>query len=66
MSDAKAELGVWTNAGVSEGRELFWRSYGQGKVFAQRQSFYDIIFSLLSNRDSDAFGRQAYAILVYP
>ncbi|KAK9834999.1 hypothetical protein WJX81_003264 [Elliptochloris bilobata] len=31
LSDAKASLGLWSAAGVDEGRQLFWRSFEAGK-----------------------------------
>ena len=40
-SDAKAQLGVWSEAGVAEGRKLFWDSFETGKVFGRRQTFWD-------------------------
>ncbi|CAD7699611.1 unnamed protein product [Ostreobium quekettii] len=57
LASAKAELGIWSEAGLSEGRQLFWDSYGRGKLFAQRQSLWDAIYSLLLSRESDALGR---------
>lgn len=41
FSDAKAELGVWSEAGVAEGRQLFWNSFERGKLFGRRQTFWD-------------------------
>ena len=32
VSQAKAELGLWSELGVDEGRRLFWRSFEAGKV----------------------------------
>ena len=40
-------------AGVEEGREVFWESFAFGKVFAQRQSFLDAIFTILGGRERD-------------
>ena len=28
----KSELGLWSEAGIQETKELFWHSYGKGKV----------------------------------
>jgi hypothetical protein len=33
VSQAKAELGLWSELGVDEGRRLFWRSFEAGKVW---------------------------------
>jgi hypothetical protein len=41
---------------VEEGRELFWSSFTSGKVFAQRQSFFDAIFTILDRRERDWLG----------
>jgi len=41
FSDAKAELGLWSDAGIGEGRKLFWGAFEQGKVFGRRQTFWD-------------------------
>jgi hypothetical protein len=32
ISAARAELGLWSELGVGEGRQLFWRSFQAGKV----------------------------------
>ncbi len=32
ISAAKAELGLWSELGIGEGRQLFWRSFQAGKV----------------------------------
>lgn len=40
-SDAKAELGLFSEAGLDEGRRLFWRAFENGKVFGRRQTFWD-------------------------
>lgn len=46
-SDAKAELGVWSDAGVAEGRQLFWNSFERGKVFGRRQTLWDGLVSFV-------------------
>jgi ABC-type phosphate/phosphonate transport system permease subunit len=50
---AKSELGVWSEAGLEESRALLWRSFESGKVFAQRQTFWDSLFNLMGSRDKD-------------
>lgn len=32
VSDAKKELGLWSQLGLDEGRRLFWSSFESGKV----------------------------------
>ena len=44
LRQAKASLGLWSEAGVEEGRTLFWESFASGKLFAQRQSLWDAAF----------------------
>lgn len=40
-------------AGVAEGRELFWESYAAGKLFAQRRTFWDSLWIILGSRERD-------------
>ncbi|KAK9862020.1 hypothetical protein WJX84_004250 [Apatococcus fuscideae] len=51
ISDAKAELGLWSDAGLEESRLLFWQSFNSGKVFAQRQTFWDTLVNVIFTRD---------------
>ena len=60
FSDAKAELGVWSEAGVAEGRQLFWNSFERGKLFGRRQTFWDGLVSLLHTQ----FSNQAIVLLL--
>ena len=53
MAAAKRELGVFSVDGVAESRNAFWRSYEGGKVFAQRQTFWDAVNSLLYSRSEE-------------
>ena len=46
FSDAKAELGLWSDAGIGEGRQLFWSAFERGKVFGRRQTFWDALVSI--------------------
>ena len=45
LRQAKGELGLWSEAGLEESRALLWNSFASGKVFAQRQTIWDGIFS---------------------
>lgn len=36
--------------------DAYRKSFQSGKVFAQRQSFWDALFTVLSSRDSDWLG----------
>ncbi|PSC71398.1 ATP-dependent helicase deoxyribonuclease subunit B [Micractinium conductrix] len=53
LREAKAELGLWSEAGVEEAREQFWESYASGKLFAQRQTFWDAFFVIIGSRERD-------------
>ena len=53
MRKAKRTLGVWSDAGVQESRAMLWKSFESGKVFAQRQTFWDALFTILNSRDRD-------------
>lgn len=44
VSEAKASLGLFSEYGISETRELFWKRFGQGQNFATRQSKWDFLF----------------------
>jgi hypothetical protein len=51
LSDAKRALGLWSDAGLEESRQLLWSSFYSGKVFAQRQTFWDSIFAIFDSRE---------------
>lgn len=53
MKQAKSSLGLWSDAGLEESRALLWKSFESGKVFAQRQTFWDSLFTILGSRDRD-------------
>ena len=55
LRDAKSALGLWSEAGIEESRELLWSNFQSGKVFAQRQTFWDSIFTLFDSREKDWF-----------
>jgi hypothetical protein len=44
ISKAKSHLGVFSEHGVAETRDLFWDRFSQGKQFASRQSKWDLLF----------------------
>lgn len=56
LSDAKSELGLWSEFGVDEGRRLFWKSFQQGKVFGRQQTFWDAIMIALSGQERNLAG----------
>jgi hypothetical protein len=55
LRDAKSALGLWSEAGLEESRELLWQNFESGKVFARRQTLFDSIFTLFDSREKDWF-----------
>lgn len=53
LSSAKGQLGIFSEYGVSEARELFWKRFSQGKGFATRQSQWDALFMGISSMGRD-------------
>ena len=49
-SDAKAQLGLWSTAGVGEVRNKFWQRFEAGKRFGKQQTMMDAFFSIFSQR----------------
>ena len=53
VSQAKSKLGLFSDAGVQETRDLFWGTFAKGKAFAKRSSWYDMIFMSLGSMNRD-------------
>jgi hypothetical protein len=45
VAGAKGHLGVFSTAGVSEARDLFWAKAAGGQAYARRATLYDAIFA---------------------
>lgn len=56
MSEAKSQLGLWSDAGIEEARASFWKSFEAGKVFGRRQTLWDAILTVLGDRERNAMG----------
>lgn len=41
LSNAKSKLGIFSEVGVKETRDMFWHRFSQGKGFATRQTKWD-------------------------
>mmetsp|Transcript_62322 Transcript_62322/g.140951 ORF Transcript_62322/g.140951 Transcript_62322/m.140951 type:complete len:295 (+) Transcript_62322:65-949(+) len=55
-SQAKSEVGILSEYGVQETRDMFWGTFAGGKDFAKRQSMWDLLFAGLRwGRDEDLF-----------
>lgn len=46
QSEAKASVGIWSQYGIDEARERFWKAYQDGKDFAKRMTFWDVLFGV--------------------
>ena len=56
-SEAKAAVGLWSQYGVDEVRERFWKAYESGKDFAKRMTWWDVMFGVGGrNRDEELLG----------
>ena len=50
QSEAKSNVGLWSSHGIDEVRERFWRAYQDGKDFAKRMTFWDVMVSRAARR----------------
>ncbi|KAG8463158.1 hypothetical protein KFE25_011155 [Diacronema lutheri] len=48
---ARKTVGLWSEIGAADVRRLFWQSWQEGKDFAKRMTFYDILFATTSRRE---------------
>merc|ERR1719311_941928 len=55
QSEAKAAVGLWSQYGVDEVRERFWKAYQSGKDFAKRMTFWDVVFGVGGRRDEELY-----------
>ena len=53
VAEAKGHLGIMSEQGVQETRDLFWDMFSKGRGFAKRSSFYDLIFAGISSMGRD-------------
>lgn len=53
VSDAKAGVGIFSQFGINETRDLFWTRFTQGKRFASNQSKFDALFIGISSMGRD-------------
>eukprot|EP00903_Cladosiphon_okamuranus_P013248 g12353.t1 len=54
VAEAKSELGIFSEDGVEETRDLFWRKVSGGKQYAKRATMWDAVFvgiGTMSRRD---------------
>merc|ERR1719152_531611 len=55
QSDAKAAVGIWSQYGIDDVRERFWKAYQDGKDFAKRMTFWDVMFGVGGSRDEELY-----------
>ena len=53
LRSARSKLGIWSESGVGQVKETFWQAFGRGKLFAQRQTLWDVLFSTMRSRDDN-------------
>ena len=53
VRDAKADIGIWSSYSVGEARQRFWDAFESGKMFAQRQTFWQMIYTVMSSREDN-------------
>ncbi len=53
MRDAKSRVGIWSAYAIEETRAKFWEAYESGKVFATRQTFWNMLMTGLTSRDEN-------------
>jgi len=51
--DAFNIVGLFSEFGVQEARDLFWNCLEKGKGFAKRSTFYDMLFGVVMGRDEN-------------
>lgn len=54
-SEAKAQVGIWSEYGVDEVRKTFWDAYQSGKDFAKRMSWWDVLLGVGGRRDEELY-----------
>jgi len=52
-SEAFGVVGLWSEFGVQEARQLFWDCLEKGKGFAKRATFWDMLFGVTMGRDEN-------------
>lgn len=53
MKQARQYVGIWSDYGMADLRNRFWDAFDKGKVFAQQQTFYQMLMHVLSSREED-------------
>eukprot|EP00041_Stephanoeca_diplocostata_P025142 m.651673 g.651673 ORF g.651673 m.651673 type:complete len:295 (-) comp22679_c0_seq5:3591-4475(-) len=51
--DAFGIVGLWSEYGVAEARQLFWDCLEKGKGFAKRSTMWDMFFGVVMGRDEE-------------
>ena len=54
LARARSVIGIFSERGLAETRELFWDGYERAKVFATRQTFWQAFWNLIGRVGSDS------------
>jgi len=63
LGDARKTVGLFSEYGVEDARRLFWKSWEEGKNFAKRISYYDVIFLAIDSRNESFWGYLARLVI---
>merc|ERR1719231_2084969 len=55
QSEAKAQVGLWSQYGIDDARERFWKAYQSGKDFAKRMTWWDVMLGTAGRRDEELY-----------
>ena len=61
--DALSVVGVWSDYGLHDARNLFWDTFEGTKSFAKRQTFWDMLFTVGRSSDDGLLGLVLRAVL---
>lgn len=53
LSSARSRVGIFSEYGVGDVKEMFWEAYDRGSTFARRMSYYDALIMSVSAMRSD-------------
>eukprot|EP00039_Didymoeca_costata_P020161 m.340276 g.340276 ORF g.340276 m.340276 type:complete len:291 (+) comp19221_c0_seq1:433-1305(+) len=61
-------VGLFSEYGVEEARQLFWDCFEKGKGFARRSTFFEVVFGAMTGRDetiTSLIARAVIGFLIY-
>jgi len=54
LAKARSVIGIFSERGLAETRDLFWQGYERAKVFATRQTFWQAFWNVIGRAGSDS------------